>query len=65
MDARDLHLLLLLFIFAMYLLVVAYLRRRRMPFGAYAFWGLVALLIPAFGPFLVIVLKPGRPSLHG
>jgi hypothetical protein len=64
MDARDLHLLLLLFIFAMYLLVVAYLRRRRMPFGAYAFWGLVALLIPAFGPFLVIVLKPGRPSLH-
>jgi hypothetical protein len=64
MDARDLHLLLILFVFAMYFLVVAYLRRRRMPFGAYAFWGLVAMLIPVFGPFLVIARKPGYPAPH-
>jgi hypothetical protein len=57
-----LHLLLIVFLFAMYALVVAYLRRRQMSFGAFAFWGLVAMFIPAFGPFLVIVIKPGCPA---
>jgi len=61
MTAHSLHLLLLLFIFAMYFLVVAYLRHRRMPFSAFALWGLAALLIPAFGPFLVIAIRPGDP----
>jgi hypothetical protein len=63
-DARSLQLLLISFIFAMYFLVVAYLRRRRMPFRAFALWGLAALLIPAFGPFLVIAIRPGDPAPH-
>lgn len=63
MDARSLHLLLVLFIFAMYFLAVTYLRRRQMSFSAFAFWGLLAVLLPAFGPFLVIVLQPGRSTL--
>jgi hypothetical protein len=60
MDARGLHLLLVLFLLAMTLLSVAYLRRRQMPFSAFATWGLLAVLLPAIGPFLVIVLQPGK-----
>ena len=62
MDAQSLHLLLLAFIVAMYFLVLAYLRGRRMSFGAFAFWGLVAMLLPAFGPFFVIAIRPGNPT---
>jgi|WetSurSiteA1Bulk_404760.scaffolds.fasta_scaffold13651_3 hypothetical protein len=61
MDAHSLHLLLVLFIFGMYFLALAYLRRQRLSFSAFALWGLAALLIPAFGPFLVIAIRPGRP----
>lgn len=60
MDARGLHLLLVLVLLAMTLLSVAYLRRRRMSFSAFAAWGLLAVLLPAIGPFLVIVLQPGK-----
>lgn len=61
MDARSLNLLLVLFIFAMYFLALAYLRRQRLPFSTFALWGLLALFLPAFGPFLVIALRPGQP----
>lgn len=60
MDAHSLHLLLIGFIFAMYFLALAYLRRQRLSFNAFALWGLLALFLPAFGPFLVIVLQPGK-----
>jgi hypothetical protein len=60
MDARGLHLLLVLFLLAMTLLSVVYLRRRQMAFSSFALWGLLAVLLPAIGPFLVIVLRPGR-----
>jgi len=62
MDAHGLHLLLLTFICTMYFLVLAYLRGRRISFGAFAFWGLVAMLLPAFGPFFVIAIRPGNPT---
>jgi hypothetical protein len=45
----------------MYFLALAYLRRQRLSFSAFALWGLAALLIPAFGPFLVIAIRHGRP----
>jgi len=61
MDAHSLHLLLVLFIFGMYFLALAYLHRQPLTFGAFALWGLAALLIPALGPFLVIALRPGQP----
>ena len=60
MDARSLHFLLVLFIFGMYFLALAYLRRQRLPFSTFALWGLLALFLPALGPFLVIVLQPGK-----
>ncbi|MEJ5203332.1 MAG: hypothetical protein WHV66_13985 [Anaerolineales bacterium] len=62
MSASDfLRLLLMLGILGMVLLAVFYLRRREMSWQAYLLWGLVALLFPILGPFLVIVCRPGRP----
>jgi hypothetical protein len=60
MDARDLHLLLIGFIFAMYFVALAYLDRQRLPFHEFALWSLAALFLPALGPFLVIALRPGQ-----
>ena len=44
----------------MALLAAFYLRRREMSTGAYLMWGLLALLVPLLGPFLVILNQPGR-----
>jgi hypothetical protein len=63
MSSHELHILLVLFLFAMYALVIAYLRRRRMSFSTFAFWGILAMFIPALGPFLVIAIKPGHPAV--
>lgn len=41
------------------LLGVFYLRKRRLPWAGYLFWGLVSL-IPIIGPFLVILSRPGE-----
>lgn len=59
MTAEHLRTLLTVFLIAMYLLAMLYLRRRRLKIGMYLFWGLIALTIPALGPFLVILAKPG------
>jgi hypothetical protein len=50
----------------MALLAAFYLRRRMMSTRAYLAWGLLALLLPLLGPFLVILNHPGhlRPSLR-
>ena len=37
----------------------AYLSRRRLTLGEWLFWGLVAVLVPVFGPFFVISARPG------
>ena len=47
-------------ILAMAFLAVFYLRRRQLSWAAYCFWGLLALVLPVLGPFLVIVSRPGR-----
>ena len=65
MNAEVLRLLLAVSLIAMYVLAMLYLRRRRLGLGAYLFWGLFALSIPALGPFLVILTKPGKPTLRG
>jgi hypothetical protein len=44
----------------MALVAILYLRQRRLPLIGYACWGLVALLIPFMGPFLVIMSHPGE-----
>jgi len=44
----------------MALLAVLYLRGRRLSLTGYLAWGLLALLIPAVGPFIVILARPGE-----
>jgi hypothetical protein len=41
-------------------LAVFYLRRRQLTWEAYCFWGLLTIVLPVLGPFLVIVSRPGR-----
>ncbi len=62
MNAGTLRLLLAGCLIALYLLAMLSLRRRRLGFAAYVCWGLFALLVPAVGPFLVLLLKPGKPA---
>lgn len=59
MNAGTLRLLLVMFLIAMYVLAMLSLRRRALTLGQFTAWGLFALLVPALGPFLVIVIRPG------
>lgn len=52
--------ILLVDIVTMTLLAIVYLRQRRMGWMAYCGWGLLALLVPVLGPFLVIASRPGQ-----
>ena len=63
MNAGLLRLLLAVYLVAMDILAMLYLRRRSLILDQYAAWGLFAILVPAPGPFLVIKGKPGGP-LH-
>jgi len=45
----------------MALLAAFFLRERRMSLSSYLGWGLLALLLPFLGPFLVILSCPGQP----
>ena len=53
--------LLLLDIVGMGLLAMFYLSRRVLGWTEYLAWGLFAILLPDFGPFLVIAMRPGFP----
>ena len=44
----------------MALLAAFYLRRRRLSLTGYLAWGLLAFLLPAVGPFIVILAHPGE-----
>jgi hypothetical protein len=48
------------YLVAMFVLAFVYLRRRPLTWVQFAAWGLFALLIPALGPFLVILARPGN-----
>jgi hypothetical protein len=53
--------LLLAAILGMALLAAFYLRRRQMAIAEYLLWGLIIVLLPLLGPFLVILARPGKP----
>lgn len=62
MNAETLRTLLLVYIAFSAAVAFVYMARRRLTFGEWVFWGLVAILLPVFGPFLVISARPGpRP----
>lgn len=52
--------LLLVYMLTMVILAVFYLRQRKLTHLAYVSWGLVAILFPIIGPFIVIWMKPGE-----
>ena len=54
------RLLLIATLVGMALLAALYLRRRELRTAQYLSWGLLALLVPLLGPFLVILNHPGR-----
>lgn len=45
----------------MALIAILYLRLRKLPTFAYLCWGLLAVMLPVIGPYLVISAKPGIP----
>jgi hypothetical protein len=45
----------------MALLALFFLRRRELTTTEIIAWGLLVVLLPLLGPFLVIVLRPGSP----
>lgn len=61
MNADILRAVLVVFLALLYLMAMAYLRRRSLTPCQFLFWGLLALLVPLLGPFLVIASRPGRP----
>jgi hypothetical protein len=56
--ADIIRLLLLVDVIGMAALALLYLRRRHLDLLTYLAWGLLAVLLPILGPFLVIVFRP-------
>ncbi|MFZ6026949.1 MAG: hypothetical protein ACOYYS_04470 [Chloroflexota bacterium] len=59
-DANVMRFLLAFFIIAMAALGLAYLSRRQLPFLGYIVCTIIILCLPAFGPFWVIAVRPGK-----
>jgi hypothetical protein len=55
-------LLLLLAALGIALIAAFYLRRRTLSLPEYLAWGALLVFVPFLGPFLIIVLRPGRPT---
>jgi len=58
MTVETMRLLLVGCLLGLYILAMFDLRRRSLTLVQFAAWGLLALLVPALGPFLVIVSRP-------
>jgi hypothetical protein len=59
MEATILRLVLAVYCLAAFAVTVFYLHYRRLTPGEYIFWGILALVLPVFGPFFVISARPG------
>ncbi len=55
-----LRIMLVVCIAGMFALAMVYLAQRRLVWHQYLGWGLVALIFPVLGPFLVIANRPGE-----
>ena len=47
-------------VLCMALLATFFLRKRQLSVSEYIGWGLVIILLPLLGPFLVILRQPGK-----
>jgi hypothetical protein len=59
MDVFILRFMLAAYALAAFVISIFYLYYRRVTLGEYLFWGIVAFVIPIFGPFFVIAARPG------
>jgi len=59
-SAHAMRLLLLGCIFSFNILAAFYLRGCKLSLWAYAGWGIVCLILPIVGPFIVIWIQPGQ-----
>lgn len=59
MEAFILRFLLATYTLVALVISLFYLHYRRVNWGEYAFWGIVAFLLPILGPFFVIAARPG------
>ena len=62
LSSQVMFLLLFLSALGMALIAAFYLRRRNLSLPQYLAWGMLLVFIPFLGPFLVILLRPGRPA---
>ena len=60
MTAEIMRLGLIAYFLSMTFIAAFFLRRRRLSLLEYATWGLIAILLPVVGPFLVIWIHPGH-----
>jgi hypothetical protein len=58
---ETMRLLLAISLIGMALLAILYLSRRNLSPAEYLAWGLLIVLLPFLGPFLVVLLRPGVP----
>ncbi|MBN2501079.1 MAG: hypothetical protein JXB38_09905 [Anaerolineales bacterium] len=49
-----------IFIVTMTFLGFSYLRRRELETWEYIAWGILVIIVPVLGPFIVIASRPGR-----
>ena len=54
------RLLLVTCLLGMAILAILSLRQRKLPVGAYLGWGMIAILLPLIGPFIVLLARPGE-----
>jgi uncharacterized membrane protein YfcA len=56
--------ILLITILTLIFMAMTYLRQRKLSWTGYCFWGILAVLLPVIGPFLVIAFRPGEWQPH-
>ncbi|HEY9075559.1 MAG TPA: hypothetical protein VIO61_03375 [Anaerolineaceae bacterium] len=60
MNADGVRLMLGITLMLLALMAVFYLRQRSMAWWEYLLWGMVAVFIPLIGPFVVMIIRPGK-----
>jgi hypothetical protein len=56
-----LRLILFADLFGMLMLAVLFLRGRQLTTLGYLCWGILALMVPVVGPYIVVAYRPGFP----
>ncbi len=60
LTADTMRAILFICLLGMALLAALFLRRRSLSFQEYLGWGLLIVLVPLLGPFLVLLAAPGQ-----